>query len=411
VNNRWTGGQYSVFRVLFGAYLFVHFAHLVPWGREMFSSEGVLPGSASPLLHLFPNLLALSDSPWVVRALLLAGVGLAVVFALGFHDRVASVLLWYVWACLFGRNPLISNPGLPYVGWMLLAHACVPRAPYGSWDRRTEADPGSQWRMPPALFAVAWALMALGYSYSGYTKLASPSWLEGTAVHYVLMSPLARPGWLRGALLGLPAGVLQLLSFAALGMELGFAPLALFRWMRPWLWGALLCLHLSLIALIGFADLSLGMVLLHFFTFNPAWIAPRRAGTEEWMFYDGHCGLCHRAVRFVLSEDLDAHFRFAPLQSERFRASLSEEVRRSLPDSLVVLTADGRMFYRSAGILYLMRAMGGLWRAVAAVAGRIPAPLLDAAYDGIARVRYKLFAQPAEACPILPPYLRSRFDA
>ena len=25
--NAWTGGQYSVFRVLFGAYLFVHFAH------------------------------------------------------------------------------------------------------------------------------------------------------------------------------------------------------------------------------------------------------------------------------------------------------------------------------------------------------------------------------------------------
>ena len=58
------------FRVAFGAYLFVHFAQLVPWGAELFSSRGVLPRSASPLLHLFPNVLALNDSPAAVNAFL-----------------------------------------------------------------------------------------------------------------------------------------------------------------------------------------------------------------------------------------------------------------------------------------------------------------------------------------------------
>ena len=42
-DNGWTGGQYSLFRFIFGAYLAFHFAHLVPWGAEMYSERGVLP--------------------------------------------------------------------------------------------------------------------------------------------------------------------------------------------------------------------------------------------------------------------------------------------------------------------------------------------------------------------------------
>src|SRR5437588_563445 len=85
------------------------------------------------------------------------------------RGRAPAVLLWYVWACLHGRMPLINNPGLPYVGWLLLAHACLPPAPYGSWAARGRTDPGNGWRMPPGIFLVAWILMALGYSYSGFT--------------------------------------------------------------------------------------------------------------------------------------------------------------------------------------------------------------------------------------------------
>jgi predicted DCC family thiol-disulfide oxidoreductase YuxK len=410
VSNRWTGGQYSVFRVLFGAYLVWHLARLLPWGAEMFSRDGVLPAQASPVLHLFPNILAVSDVPAMVSGLLAIGIVAAALFAVGLFDRTAAVLVWYVWACLYGRNPLISNPGLPYIGWMLLAHAFLPRSPYGSWARRTEADPGAHWRMPPLLFAAAWALMALGYSYSGYTKLVSPSWLEGSALRYVLESPLARPSLIRDTLLSFKPGVLQVATFGALMLELGFAPMALWGRARPLIWTGMVSLHLSLIALIAFADLSLGMVMLHLFTFNPSWLAPVRGATQEWLFYDGHCGLCHRAVRFVLSEDFDAHFRYAPLQSERFKATVSEQIRKSLPDSLVVFTTDGRALCRSAGVIYLMRAMGGLWRAVATIASVVPASALDATYDQVARIRYRLFKQPAEVCPIMPKDLRARFD-
>jgi hypothetical protein len=275
--NGWTGGQYSLFRLLFGTYLLVHFVQLVPWGEELFSNQGVLPvASASPILHLFPNVLALSDAPTTVAALLAAGVVLSVLFAVGLCDRVAALGLWYLWACLFGRNPLIANPSIPFVGWLLLAHVFLPPAPFGSWAARGRIDPGGEWRMPQAIYVAAWVVMAVGYSYSGYTKLISPSWRDGTALAHVLDNPLARPGWLREALLSLPAWLLHLGTWAALGLELAFAPLALFGRLRPWLWALMLLMHLSLILLIDFADLSLGMVMIHLFTWDPRWVGAER---------------------------------------------------------------------------------------------------------------------------------------
>jgi predicted DCC family thiol-disulfide oxidoreductase YuxK len=408
--NGWTGGQYSLFRALFGAYLFIHFVQLVPWGVELFSNQGMLPeASASPLVHLFPNVLAVMDAPAMVTAFLVVAASLSVLFAVGFHDRATAFLLWYIWACLFGRNPLIGNPGLPYVGWMLLAHVCLPPAPYGSWTARARIDPGGGWRMPPDIFAVAWVLMALGYSYSGYTKLVSPSWLDGTALAHVLQNPLARPTPLREWMLTLPAGLLRVATWGALALELGFAPLALFARLRPWLWGAMLFMHLSLIGFIDFADLSLGMVMLHLFTFNPAWLPPL-TGPTEMVFYDGHCGLCHRAVRFLLAEDRGEAFHFAPLGGDAFQAAIPEDRRTCLPDSNVLQTADGRLLVRSAAVIHMVRRLGGVWRLLGETARFMPARLLDWFYDGIASVRQRLFRSPAETCPLLPPHLRKRFE-
>jgi predicted DCC family thiol-disulfide oxidoreductase YuxK len=379
----------------------------------LFSNRGVLPdGRDSPLLLLFPNVLALWDGPVFVTALVVAAAGLSILFAVGYWDRAAAVAIWYVGACLHGRMPLISNPGLPYVGWLLLAHACLPPAPYGSLAARGRADPGSGWRMPDGIFLVAWILMALGYTYSGVTKLVSPSWQDGTAFARVLENPLARPGIVRDTLLSLPDGLLRLATWGALLAELSFAPLALVPRLRPWLWGLMLLMHLSLIGLLDFTDLSLGMVMLHLFTFDPAWVRPRPSPAPDLLFYDGHCGLCHRAVRFVLAEDrAGTAFRLAPLDSDAFRAAVPEGARARLPDSFVVLTAGGAVLTRSAAVRYVLGRLGGLWRVLGWLAGLVPARVLDRVYDGIARVRRRLFARPANACPLVPQHLRERFMA
>jgi predicted DCC family thiol-disulfide oxidoreductase YuxK len=412
MKNGWTGGQYSLVRLIFGVYLCVHCIQLVPWAGELFSSRGALPDSAaSPLLPLFPNLLALWDAPVFATALVILAAGLSVLLALGFYDRTAAVALWYLWACWHGRMPLIANPSLPYVGWLLLAHACLPAAPYGALAARGRIDPGNNWRMPEGIFLAAWMVMAVGYTYSGVSKLASPSWVDGTAIARVLENPLARSGLLHAVLLALPDGVLRLSTWGALGLELGFAPLALVPRLRPWLWGLLLLLHVSLMLLIDFADLSLGMIMLHLFTFDPAWLPPTVATAGARIFYDGQCGLCHRWVRFVLAEDhTSTPFHFAPLTSATFQSALPASQRAVLPESIAVHTADGVILTRSAAMLYVLQGLGGLWQVVGLCARMLPLALRDRLYDSIVERRYGLFAPPPGICPALPAHLRARFE-
>lgn len=130
----------------------------------------------------------------------------------------------------------------------------------------------------------------------------------------------------------------------------------------------------------------------------------------ELLFYDGGCGLCHRAVRFVLWADPEGRaFRFAPLGGETFQALVPAAERERLPDSLVVRTAGGALLTRSTGALHAMRRLGGVWRAMAVLLAIVPRPIRDLVYDFIARVRLRLFAKPTDACPFVPPPLRSRF--
>ena len=412
MNNAWTGGQYSLFRAAFGLYLFVHFCQLAPWSAELFSSTGVLAdGAASPLFGLLPSVLLISDSAAVATAMPIVAAACSVSFALGYKDRIAALVIWYLAACLFTRNPLISNPSLPYVGWMLLAHATLPRAPFGSLEARGRADPAGDWRLPGGVFLAAWLVLMLGYSYSGYTKLVSPSWVDGSALGRVLENPLARDNLVTRGLLELPAGLLALMTWGALGLELLAAPLALSKRLRPWLWLALVSMHLGLILCIDFAELSLAMLLMHLFCFDPAWIPPRDAAAPPLLtFYDGDCGLCHRTLRVLIAEDRAEAFRFAPLASPVLTEAVpSEAERAALPDSLLVWRRGQPLLARSDAVLTLLSRLGGLWRLLAAIGLRVPRGLRDRAYDQVAAVRKRVFKRPTAQCPILPPRLRALF--
>ena len=151
--------------------------------------------------------------------------------------------------------------------------------------------------------------------------------------------------------------------------------------------------------------------MLHLFTFDRRWLPPVKARAPETLFYDGQCGLCHAAVRFLLAEDPTpgGAFRFAPLGGETFRAAVPNPA--DLPDSLVLLTDDGRLLTRARAVLHAGRRLGGLWRAMAGIAGVLPTALLDRLYDAVARVRHRLVRPPADACPVAPGELRSRLLA
>ena len=235
-------------------------------------------------------------------------------------------------------------------------------------------------------------------------------WIDGSAIARVLDNPLARPGLIRELALALPAPVLQLMTWSGLALELLFAPLALIRRLRPWLWLAMLSLHIGLVVLIDLADLSFGMVILHAFTFDPSWLRAKRAPGEWVVYYDGSCGLCHRTVRFLLAEDREAIFHYAPLESARFANEVASVEAGELPDSIVLRAPDGQLRVRSAAMIEIGDQLGGIWRALALASRAVPRGLRDAFYDQIAAIRHRLFRRPEGACPVLPPDLRERFS-
>ena len=409
--NGWTGGQYSFYRILFGIYLTVHFLHLLPWASEIFSAQGMIPLiSSSPTINYFPNIFLVSDCAIFVEFMVVLSAISSVLFTLGYKDKIAAIFIWFMLACLFSRNPLIANPSLPYTGWLLLAHCFIPKEPYGSFTARFRENPKGTWFMPQEIFIAAWLVLALSYSYSGYTKMLSPSWMAGHNIMYVLQNPLARDYFLRDFLLWLPPIFLQILTWTVLYIELLFAPLALIKKMRPILWGVMFFIQCGFAFLLNFFDLTAAMLLFHMLTFNPSWVKPKLLAKNSVLFYDGGCSLCHGFVRFMLAEDTHNQLTFSSLQGNLFKNVLSQKTLRKLPDSIVLVEGE-QIFIKSDAVMRLLKSLGGFWKVLGLILCIIPKPIRNCGYTLIGNIRYKVFGGTITECPLIPENMRSKFQA
>lgn len=131
--------------------------------------------------------------------------------------------------------------------------------------------------------------------------------------------------------------------------------------------------------------------------------------TRPVVFFDGGCGLCHRAVRLLLRVDRERCLSFAPLGGETFAALVPARERAALPDSLVLRTDDGRLLLRSQAVVGALRIAGGAGAWLAFAAKVLPRALADRLYDALARRRHRLFGRTVEACPVTPGPLRKLF--
>lgn len=126
------------------------------------------------------------------------------------------------------------------------------------------------------------------------------------------------------------------------------------------------------------------------------------------VLFDGGCGLCHGAVRFIARRDRRKRFRFAALGSVAAARVLAERGVEpgGLPDSMVVVDGvggvGGGVHARSEAALRIARGLGWPWRA-AGLMRVVPGGARDALYDAVARRRLRWFGRAETVCPMDPP--------
>ena len=138
----------------------------------------------------------------------------------------------------------------------------------------------------------------------------------------------------------------------------------------------------------------------------------REQTSNPIVLYDGVCGLCNRAVKFLLKRDRHDRLRFASLQSD-FAATLLQRHgldHHDLDTVYVVLNhgqTDETLLAKSDAILLFAKAIGGIWN-IARLVKIIPRPIRNWLYDLVARHRYQVFGK-YESCMLPSPRERHKF--
>ncbi len=142
-----------------------------------------------------------------------------------------------------------------------------------------------------------------------------------------------------------------------------------------------------------------------------------KSGGRLLVIYDGRCGLCNRAVRWLLRRDRRERLRFAAFESPKVAGLLA---RRGIgapdagwgPSTILVVREFGSpsesLLARSEAVRALLAELPRPWPAVAAALKWTPRPLRDLGYRLIARWRYRIWGR-LESCPLPAAEERNRF--
>ncbi|MDR3751917.1 MAG: DCC1-like thiol-disulfide oxidoreductase family protein [Terracidiphilus sp.] len=140
-------------------------------------------------------------------------------------------------------------------------------------------------------------------------------------------------------------------------------------------------------------------------------------GDRVLVVFDGRCGLCNRAVRWLLRRDRRDRLRFAASESAKVagllaRHGMGTAARGSAQDTILVVRDAGgaaeKILVRSDGVVALLRELPRPWPAVAAALQWIPRPVRELGYRLIARWRYRIWGR-LEICPVPTTEERERF--
>jgi len=122
------------------------------------------------------------------------------------------------------------------------------------------------------------------------------------------------------------------------------------------------------------------------------------------VFYDGHCRLCSRSVRWVIRNDRSNRFTYSALQAldRSGRDGQTEEegctVNKTGDADSVLLFLDGKWYERSSAVLQIALRLRFPWPLLG-IFFIVPGFLRDPLYNLVARNRKRWFGE-HEACYI-----------
>jgi len=128
--------------------------------------------------------------------------------------------------------------------------------------------------------------------------------------------------------------------------------------------------------------------------------------------FDGECGFCNGAIRWLLRRDRHDRLRFAPsndpavaaiLANHGFSATGAESSQTSGLDTILVLRNVGthveELLVRSNAVLACLRVLPQPWPLLASILRLVPRPVRESAYRYIAANRYRVAGR-YTSCPI-----------
>lgn len=128
---------------------------------------------------------------------------------------------------------------------------------------------------------------------------------------------------------------------------------------------------------------------------------------KQVIIFDGVCNLCDTFVHYVIKRDVDAVFRFAPLQTDVAKNLLADHYGKPFGADTVVLIKDGVAYDQSDAVLEILRALPRQ-RFFRVALGMLPKPVRDYLYRVIAKNRYRIFGK-KDQCMIPTATILDRF--
>jgi hypothetical protein len=254
-------------RIVFGALVIVWTLWLLPVRGALLGPDGVTPEQPS-IRHTW-GLFAV----WNTDEAILTGIVMLIVAAIamlvGWHSRIAAVVVFVLILSLERRSPWVFNSGDALLRIESFLLAVSPCGTALSLDQRRRS--GSFWsaqtrpNWPIRLLQIQ---LSIVYLAAVQVKLAGQPWLNGTAVSYVLriddMKRIPLPQWLATNALAMNAA-----TWSVLAVELAVGILVWFPRFRPWVLAAGIVMHLMIDATIQIGIFSYAMFVLYL-----AWLPP-----------------------------------------------------------------------------------------------------------------------------------------